>query len=177
MNQTQLKIVSVLEDVQFDFDNYEPIFVEFLDNNGNNTNRYYIYKAPISALAELGDVVIVPVQRNNCVSELGTFKIAQVSATMDDIIDDGEIDVDVIESNLKKFKDIRLLVANLGAENGAFFDDYHYHSELASRRAYLQQKIKERAQIAKQENYYQSIAKYDEPMKELLDEFEALGGF
>lgn len=170
LNPVQKRLVQILETVDFDFEEFEPVFVKF-----SNTSKIYLYQARIDALVDKDDVVVVPVFLDGYES----FKIANVSLTFQDLkhFNDGDIDFPSIESSVEKFNNVRHIVSNLGKTNGDFFSQYYEDTERKERKKQLLKKIKERSEKANKIKFYKDIAKNDVEMAALIEELEKLGGF
>ena len=168
LNTKQKELVNIISEIDFDFDNFEPIFVQF-----PGSDKHYIYQAKRDALVYLDDIVLVPVNSGD------TFKTATVSMTFDllgeYLIED--IDLNQVDYVIQNFKNIRYIVANLGKLDGAFFDDYFYEIDRKKKRKELIELIEKRAKIAKQAEYFKGIAKTDSVLQGLLGELDELGGF
>lgn len=167
LNSKQIELVNILSAIDFDFENFEPVFVQY-----PGSGSYYIYQAKRDALAYVGDVVLVPTNSNS------NFFTATVSMTFEMIgkhsADD--LDLDQVEYAVNSFKNVRHIVANLGRLDGAFFEDYFYETNRKEIRKKLVEAIEKRAKVVKKKEYYESIAKFDSTMNDLLDELEKLGG-
>ena len=164
----QKELVKILSKINFDFENYEPIFVQF-----PGTEKYYVYQARKDALVELDDIVLVPTNGES------NFKTATVFMTFDWIGEYyiNDMDFSQVEHVVNSFKNVRHIVANLGRLDGAFFDDYLYEISRKERRNELIEAIEQRAKVAKKNEYFMNIAKFDSTMSELLEELDELGGF
>ena len=168
LNASQIELANILSVIDFDFDEFEPIFVQF---PGNKT--HYIYQARRDALVEIDDEVIVPTGNNDI------FKVAKVSMTYLDLDSPwaDDINIDLVRHVVEQYGEVRYIVANLGHLDGAFFEDYFYDTKRKKRKKELLKAIEKRAKIAQQSQVYQNIAKHDAEMEKLLQELDKIGGF
>lgn len=171
LNSAQKELVRILSKINFDFDEYEPLFVQF-----PGTDRVYIYQAHRDALTCVNDMVMVP---TGFTKDATTFKVVTVAYTFQVIGSQSaySVSLDDIERVVDNYKEVRPIVANLGRLDGSFFEDYFYEVERKEKRQSLLESIEKRAKEAKKEEHFKSIAKFDPIMATLLDELEELGGF
>ena len=167
LNSKQIALVNILSAIDFDFENFEPVFVKF-----SESGFHYIYQAKRDALAYVGDVVLVPTNGDS------NFFTATVSMTFEMIGKHSEdhLDLDQVKYSVGSFKNVRHIVANLGSLDGTFFEDYFYEINRKETRKKLVEAIEKRAKVVKKKEYYESIAKFDSTMNDLLDKLEKLGG-
>lgn len=167
-NEAHKKLVNALYAIGFDFDNYEPVFVRF-----SGTDTPYIYQAKRDALVVQGDLLIVP---TGGIETEVLFKIAEVMSTFQDL-NINRIPLDQTIGNIERFKNVRPIVANLGLLSGDFFDDYFFEVQQKEHKKHLLDDIEKRAKVAKKQEYFKNIARYDPIMERMLSELEELGGF
>lgn len=168
LNASQIELANILSVIDFDFDEFEPIFVQF-----PGTKTHYIYQARRDALVDIDDEVIVPTGNNDI------FKVAKVSMTYLDLDSPwaDDINIDLVRHVVEQYGEVRYIVANLGHLDGAFFEDYFYDTKRKKRKNELLKAIEKRAKIAQQSQVYQNIAKHDAEMEKLLQELDKIGGF
>lgn len=153
LNSKQIELINILGMIDFDFENFEPVFVQYPDG------RQYVFQARRDALVSIGDVLLFSLGSSH-----EDFRTSIVSMTFDTLDENTlkDVNFDALARDFLVFGHVRYIVANLGSLDGAFFEDYFYETN--------------RAKVAKKKEYYESIAKFDSTMNNLLDKLEKLGG-
>ena len=128
LSKKQKELAEILSEVDFEFDDFEPVFVRF-----TGSEKYYIYQVRWDSLVELGDVLLVPVNGEE------NFKTATVLMTFEMLNDQSldDFDLSQVKYVVEKFKNVRHVVSNLGKINGEFFHDYFFDINRKQRREEL----------------------------------------
>lgn len=168
----------LLEEIGVDLEKEQLVFVQFKNVRvGHNLNLYngkkYVYKADINEDINNGDMLIVPVMKN----DMQSLEIVQTNSVVKNgsYFDSNEL-IKFAESYgaSKNAKEIRKIALNIGTTGRGLLKDYYEQIEKEKKKKEILEKLDEKSKKAQKMIMYKELAKNDPEMAKMIEELESL---